>query len=55
MCFIKIENVLAEVLRIIFSDIQHYQIKQIIQIIINQSTIFIQIIKINTKKEIKMY
>ena len=46
----KIDESLAQVLYILFSYIQHQQIKQITQIKIKKRTLFIQIIKINRKK-----
>ena len=49
VCFIKMDKALAQILYILFSYIQHHQIKQITQIKINKSTLFIQIIKVNTK------
>ena len=50
VCFMKIENGLAQVLYILFSYFQQHQMKQITLIKINRSVLFITIIKSNTKE-----
>ena len=53
VCVMKMDNALAQVLYILFSCIHPHKIKQITQIKINKSTLFIKFIKISTKSKLK--